>query len=111
MLDAFALALIGNAGGPVYPGSGGRVDEPAARRGALRVGRAYQALSAVVPDAPTYVSECDYFQKGWQQAFWGPHYPRLLAAKRRYDPDGLFVIHHGVGSEGWSADGFERRPG
>ena len=111
VLDAFALALIGNAGGPVYPGSGGRVDEPAARRGALRVGRAYQALSAVVPDAPTYVSECDYFQKGWQQAFWGPHYPRLLAAKRRYDPDGLFVIHHGVGSEGWSADGFERRPG
>ena len=111
VLDAFALALIGNAGGPVYPGSGGSVDEPAARRGALRVGRAYQALSVVVPDAPAYVSESDYFQNNWQQAFWGPHYPRLLAAKRRYDPDGLFVIHHGVGSEGWSADGFERRPG
>ncbi|MCF7752146.1 FAD-binding protein [Bacillus subtilis subsp. subtilis] len=111
VLDAFALALIGNAGGPVYPGSGGSVDEPGARRGALRVGRAYAALGAVVPQAPTYVSECDYFQKDWQQAFWGPHYPRLLAAKRRYDPDGLFVIHHGVGSDAWSADGFEPNPG
>jgi hypothetical protein len=32
----------------------------------------------------------------------------LLAVKRRYDPDGLFVVHHGVGSEEWSDDGFER---
>lgn len=24
----------------------------------------------------------------------------------RYDPDGLFTTHHGVGSEEWSADGF-----
>jgi hypothetical protein len=32
----------------------------------------------------------------------------LLEVKRRYDPDGLFFVHHGVGTEGWSADGFER---
>jgi len=106
VLDAFALALIGNAGGPVYPGCGGQVDEDRARSGAMRVGRAYAALRDVAPDPATYVSECDYFQPQWQQAFWGPHYPRLLAAKRRYDPEGLFVIHHGVGSEDWSPDGF-----
>ncbi len=111
VLDAFALALIGNAGGPVYPGCGGSVDESGARRGALRVRRAYEALSVLVPKAPTYVSECDYFQADWQRAFWGPHYPRLLATKQRYDPDGLFVIHHGVGSEAWSADGFAPRSG
>jgi hypothetical protein len=28
--------------------------------------------------------------------------------KRRYDPAGLFFVHHGVGSEQWSADGFTR---
>jgi len=28
--------------------------------------------------------------------------------KRKYDPDGLFFVHHGVGSEEWSADGFTR---
>ena len=27
---------------------------------------------------------------------------------RLYDPDGLFFVHHGVGSEEWSADGFTR---
>ena len=26
--------------------------------------------------------------------------------KDRYDPGGLFFVHHGVGSEDWSADGF-----
>lgn len=41
-------------------------------------------------------------------SFWGPNYSRLLAAKRQYDPDGLFFVHHGVGSEDWSADGFTR---
>jgi hypothetical protein len=28
--------------------------------------------------------------------------------KERYDPDGLFFVHHGVGSERWSAAGFTR---
>ena len=31
-----------------------------------------------------------------------------LEVKNRYDPDGLFFVHHGVGSERWSADGFTR---
>ena len=31
-----------------------------------------------------------------------------LAAKERYDPEGLFFMHHGPGSERWSADGFTR---
>jgi hypothetical protein len=32
----------------------------------------------------------------------------LKQIKRRYDPEGLFFVHHSVGSEGWSADGFTR---
>jgi hypothetical protein len=39
-----------------------------------------------------------------------PSYSRLLEIKQRYDPDGLFVVHHGVGSEVWSPDGFTKRP-
>jgi hypothetical protein len=31
--------------------------------------------------------------------------------KRKYDPDGLFIVHHGVGSEDWSADGNTRLVG
>jgi hypothetical protein len=37
------------------------------------------------------------------------NYELLQAVKRQYDPDGLFFAHHGVGSEDWSDDGFERR--
>ena len=28
--------------------------------------------------------------------------------RKEYDPDGLFFVHHGVGSERWSVDGFTR---
>jgi FAD/FMN-containing dehydrogenase len=54
------------------------------------------------------VSETDYFQPDWQTAFWGEHYARLKAVKRRYDPDGLFFVHHSVGAEPWSPDGFAK---
>lgn len=108
VLDGFALAIIGNAGDPVYQGLGAHVDEDRARGAADRVNAAYERLTKVVPDAGAYVSESDYFQRDWQRAFWGSNYRRLAAAKRRYDPDGLFIVHHGVGSEHWSADGFTR---
>jgi hypothetical protein len=73
-----------------------------------RVQNAMTALRAVAPDTGAYVNECDYFQPDWQRASWGRNYPRLADIKRRYDPDGLFFVHHGVGSEAWSADGFTR---
>ena len=71
------------------------------------VGNAISELRQVVPVAASYVSESNFFEKDWQHSYWGTNYPRLLAIKRQYDPDGLFFVHHGVGSEGWSGDGFE----
>jgi hypothetical protein len=47
--------------------------------------------------------------QGLNQAYRGNNYPRLLAVKRNYDPDGLFFVGHGVGSKAWSKDGFTRR--
>ena len=38
----------------------------------------------------------------------GPNYAKLLAVKEKDDPDGLFVVHHGVGSERWSVDAFTK---
>jgi FAD/FMN-containing dehydrogenase len=61
-----------------------------------------------VTEPGSYVSESDFFEGAWPQSFWGSNYPRLVTVKRRYDPDGLFFVHHGVGSEDWSADGFTR---
>jgi hypothetical protein len=109
MLDAFALAIIAMAGAPAFPG----MQQPnlnVARFLAGRVQASMKALRVVAPDTGAYVNECDYFQDNWQRAFWGPNYPRLARIKRRYDPDDLFTVHHGVGSEGWSADGFVRLP-
>jgi FAD/FMN-containing dehydrogenase len=68
-----------------------------------------EELLKIAPGAGAYFSESDYFQVNWQGAFWGTNYPNLLEIKRKYDPDGLFFVHHGVGSEDWSADGFTRR--
>jgi FAD/FMN-containing dehydrogenase len=63
---------------------------------------------ALVPEPAAYSSESDFFEADWRRACWGANYPRLLAVKDAYDPGGLFVVHHGVGSERWSADGFTR---
>jgi FAD/FMN-containing dehydrogenase len=108
VLDAFALAISGAEGPPAYPGVAGREPDAAAgRQRALAIGRAMDELRRVGAGG-AYVSESNYFDAGWQQSFWGSNYPRLLAAKQRYDPEGLFFVHHGVGSEAWSADGFSR---
>lgn len=109
VVDAFALAITGNNMPPAFPDiPGHQPNLKAARSDAAVCAKAMQALYKVVPDAGSYVSESDYFLKDWQRAFWGANYARLRAVKQRYDPEGLFTVHHGVGSEEWSADGFSR---
>lgn len=105
--DAFALCIIAGATGPAFPGFP-QPDVARLASGRARIHAAMDALLKCAPGAGSYVNETDWFQKDWQGAFWGPHYPRLAAIKRRYDPQGLFTVHHGVGSEGWSDDGFTR---
>lgn len=107
--EAFALALTGAAGPPAFPGIAGHEPDLAkARASAARVRAAMAELRRLVPQPGAYVSESNFFEPDWQRAFWGANYPRLLAVKRQYDPEGLFFVHHGVGSEDWSPDGFVR---
>ena len=109
MLDAFALAIIAGEGEPAFTGIAGHEPDLAfARKQAARINKAMDELLKIVPDAGSYVSESNFFQKNWQRSFWGANYSRLAAVKKKYDPEGLFFVHHGVGSEEWSADGFTR---
>ena len=107
--DAFALAITGALGQPAYPGvPGHEPDAAAAGSQAETVDKSMNEIRKLLPRVNSYVWETDFFQPNWQEAFWGDNYARLRAIKQKYDPDGLFFLHHGVGSEDWSADGFTR---
>jgi FAD/FMN-containing dehydrogenase len=100
VLDAFALAIAAAGEQAVYPGIPGHEPDIAKARqeaGAVTAGMA--ALKAFREQPASYLNETDYFQADWQTAFWGDHYARLLRVKERYDPGGLFFVHHGVGTE------------
>jgi hypothetical protein len=108
--DAFCLMIVASGGQPPFPGMPYPASDPVeAQRDALNVTRAAAELKKIALSAGSYISETDFFRTEWREAFWGRNYPRLKAIKDRYDPEGLFVVLHGVGSEEWSANGFERR--
>jgi FAD/FMN-containing dehydrogenase len=109
VLNAFALVIIGSGAPPAFAGMpDAEPDLAAARDAAARIERAMGELLSLAPSGGSYVAETDFFERNWQSSFWGRNYPELARIKRKYDPDGRFFVHHGVGSEHWSADGFVR---
>ena len=107
--DAFALAISASEAPPSFAGIPGHEPDIAlAKRNARNINAAMDELRKLVPNHGSYVSESNYFEPDWRSAFWGANYARLRQVKDKYDPDGLFFVHHGVGSEDWSPDGFTR---
>ena len=109
VLDAFALLILAGEGAPAMTGvAGHEPDLTEARNAATSMRLAMEHLKKMLPVSGSYVSETDYFEENWQESFWGSNYEKLLTVKNTYDPEGLFFVHHGVGSEVWSADGFTK---
>jgi FAD/FMN-containing dehydrogenase len=99
VLDSFALAIATSKQQSVYPGiTGHEPDLTQGRQQAELVTAAMAPLRAFRERPASYFNETDYFEADWQTAFWGDNYARLLQVKERYDPDGLFFVHHGVGT-------------
>ena len=107
VLDAFTLAIIASGQGHAYPGlPGHEPDITAARKQSDAVAKSMNELRKLAPNGGAYVSESNYFERSFGEAYWGTNYTRLKEVKKKYDPDGLFFVHNGVGSQEWSADGF-----
>ena len=109
VVDAFALLILAGEEGPAMMGIAGH--EPnmkEAKEAASSMRTAMGQLKKMVPVKGSYVNETDFFEENWQNSFWDSNYKKLLAIKNSYDPDGLFFVHHGVGSETWSEDGFTK---
>ena len=109
VIDAFALVIIAGGGPPAFLRiRGHEPDLTAARENARSIAAAMRTLRKTIPATGSYVSEAGFFDPSWRHSYWGQHYARLRAVKRKYDPEGLFIVHHGVGSEDWSPDGNTR---
>src|SRR5579863_306458 len=107
--SAFALAIVADGQGPAYPGIPEHEPDIAdGRKAADAVHRCMNELRAVASHGGAYVSESNFFESDFQDSYWGDNHRRLAGIKRKYDPEGLFFVHNGVGSEQWSRDGFTR---
>ena len=56
----------------------------------------------------SYFNLPDPNQENAPHVYWGENYRRLLEIKRQWDPDDLFIVRSGVGSENWGVDGLCR---
>ncbi|CAE6373509.1 unnamed protein product [Rhizoctonia solani] len=61
---------------------------------------AMDPLRKLTPGGGAYQNEADVYEPDVTHSFWGSNYPKLLAIKNKYDPDGLLDCWHCVGWKG-----------
>lgn len=61
-------------------------------------------LEGIAPDSGAYLNEASRYEFDWKKSFFGCHYDRLLAIKRKFDPNSLFLVYEGIGSDEWDAE-------
>lgn len=102
VFDNIAFITLGAWKQAKYPGVDGHEPDPDQSRAQYRgVSQATAFVHEATPGGGSYSNEGNFFQKDWQQEFWGSNYARLLRVKKKYDPTNLFQVHKGVGSEGY----------
>lgn len=100
MFDAAGLIIMNSSVQSFWPEiAGTRPDDSALSAQRNRLNKAMAMFREAMPDAGSYANEADFFEADWQKEFWGSNYQRLLQIKQQVDPENLFTVHHGVGSE------------
>jgi hypothetical protein len=61
-------------------------------------------IEGIAPDSGAYLNEASRYEFDWKKSFFGSHFDQLRAIKQKYDPESLFLVYEGVGSEDWDAD-------
>ena len=82
---------------PAQPG--GQLGRPGRRRGATsRWVRDFIADMEEFSDGSRYLNFAGFQEEGeaMMRAAFGPHYERLVALKRRYDPTNLFRLNQNI---------------
>jgi hypothetical protein len=59
-------------------------------------------------DSGSYSNEGSIYEPDFATTFFGSSYPELINVKSKYDPDDLFIVTAGVGSERWDSYGLCR---
>jgi len=58
---------------------------------------------SIAPNSGAYLNEASTYEINWKRSFFGSHYDKLKEIKYKYDPQGLFIVLEGVGSDDWDA--------
>jgi FAD/FMN-containing dehydrogenase len=61
-------------------------------------------IEAVTPGSGSYMNEADFQQEKWQDVFFGANFKKLEDVKKKYDPENVFYILKGVGSDKWNVE-------
>ncbi|KAF2450272.1 FAD-binding domain-containing protein [Karstenula rhodostoma CBS 690.94] len=59
----------------------------------------------ITPGGGAYMNEGDMQDPEWKDTFYGSHYENLLEVKKKWDPEGVFWVISGVGSDEWEVRG------
>ena len=65
-------------------------------------------IKAVTPKGAAYMNEADFREPEWKAEFFGANYENLLGIKEKWDPNSLFYVLKGVGSDAWDVDSHGR---
>jgi len=60
-------------------------------------------LENIAPESGAYLNEASRYELNWKKSFFGSHYDKLRSIKAKYDPNSLFIVWEGVGSDEWDS--------